>query len=114
MKKPADNKRSEHWPKVRKAFLAGKVCAVCGGKKKLEAHHMKPFHLVPELELDPTNLIALCEGNPDINCHLAIGHNFNFKGFNPDVIADSAAICKKKTDTHQALEDLKAALKKSS
>ena len=47
--------RSGHWPTLRKQFLEGKVCAVCGGKEKLEAHHIKPFHLDPLLELDPTN-----------------------------------------------------------
>lgn len=88
MKDPKTNgkQRSTQWPKVRRAFLKlNPACAVCGGKKKLEAHHVMPFHLDQDKELDPTNLIALCEGNKDVNCHLVFGHVFNFKNFNPDV-----------------------------
>ena len=84
-------KRSSKWSSLRKRFLAGKVCAVCGGKKKLEAHHIKPFHLDQALELDEMNLIALCENKKDgINCHLAFGHLGNFKSFNVDVRADAS------------------------
>lgn len=102
MRKPGDNKRSSSWPKVRKAFLAGKACAVCGGKKKLEAHHMMPFHLDPARELDPSNLIALCEGSKEVNCHLFVGHLGNFKGLNPDVTVDAATWCKKLDDNRAA------------
>lgn len=93
--KPHDSKRSGHWPKVRRAFLKGKACAVCGGTKKLEAHHKMPFHLDQGKELDPNNLIALCEGNKEVNCHLFIGHLGNFKGFNPEVQADAMAWARK-------------------
>ena len=89
MKKPHDNKRSPHWPAFRKKFLFGKSCAVCGGKKKLEPHHILPFHLFPERELDEKNLIALCEGNKVMNCHLAIGHSFSFKSYNPNCAKDA-------------------------
>ena len=89
MKKPMDNKRSSRWPALRRKFLKGKVCAVCGGKKKLEAHHVIPFHLDPVRELDETNLIALCEGNRDINCHLMVGHLGSFKSCNVKVFLDS-------------------------
>lgn len=81
-------KRSPKWGALRRKFLAGKKCAFCGGTKKLEAHHINPFHLHPELELDEQNLIALCEGNKDVNCHLVMGHYFNFKLFNCDVEND--------------------------
>jgi 5-methylcytosine-specific restriction protein A len=89
MVKPMDSKRSGHWPTLRKHFLQGKVCAVCGGSRKLEAHHIMPFHLDPTKELDPLNLIALCEGNPKVNCHLVYGHLGNFKGLNSAVVSDS-------------------------
>src|SRR5579863_7210220 len=95
MRKPGDSKRSDKWPALRKKFLAGKVCAVCGGKKKLEAHHIKPFHLFPALELDPSNLIALCEGNKEINCHLGIGHLGSFKSYNETVVTDAQYIGEK-------------------
>src|SRR5690242_21104937 len=57
--------RSSRWPTVRKKFLskikaAGNGCAARGAKIGLQVHHKKPFHIHPELELDPTNLIALC------------------------------------------------------
>ena len=64
----------------------------------MEAHHLRPFHLWPELELDEGNLLALCEGNHDINCHLVIGHDFDFRGYNPDAVIDAARLLKEKED----------------
>jgi 5-methylcytosine-specific restriction protein A len=81
-------KRDGRWPALRRLFLKGKVCAVCGGKKKLEAHHILPFHLYPARELDPNNLIPLCEGPG--NCHLSFGHLHNFSSYNADVVNDAA------------------------
>lgn len=86
-KEPKGTERSNQWPKVRKAYLSKNPgCAVCGGKKKVEVHHKKPFHTHPELELDPNNFISLCEGNKEINCHLIVGHGGSFKDINPDVV----------------------------
>lgn len=63
---------------------------VCGGKEKLEVHHIVPFHLNPRLELEPTNLITLCEAKHDgVNCHLLFGHLGNFKSVNKLVEIDS-------------------------
>jgi predicted TIM-barrel fold metal-dependent hydrolase len=85
--------RSPHWPAVRALHLKNHpICEVCGGTSKLEVHHIKPFHLHPELELDPRNLISLCEGNKQLNCHLVIGHSGSFKKENPDVVADASAL----------------------
>lgn len=95
MKKPMDNKRSPKWPTFRKKFLAGKVCAVCGAKKKLEAHHVMPFHLDQSLELDEKNLIPLCESSKAVNCHLFFGHLGNFKSFNVEVHKDAEEFRKK-------------------
>jgi 5-methylcytosine-specific restriction protein A len=98
-KKPHENKRSSHWPTLRKKFLQGKVCAVCANKKDLEAHHIRPFHLHPELELKESNLIPLCEMKKDgINCHLLIGHLGSFESFNINVVKDAAAWNKKIKD----------------
>jgi hypothetical protein len=78
-------KRSASWPKVRKAHLADNpVCRACGGDKNLEVHHIAPFHLHPELELDPHNLITLCE-RASRNCHFVFGHFFDWQKFNPNV-----------------------------
>ena len=89
-KKPGDNKRSGKWPALRKKFLKGKSCAVCGGKKKLEAHHIKTFLMSPELELNALNLIPLCEGKKSMNCHLEIGHLGSYRSYNVTVIEDAA------------------------
>ena len=84
-------RRSDKWPTVRKHFLESHPhCAVCGGHEKLEVHHKMPFHLNRHLELEPTNLITLCEAKHDgINCHLIFGHLGNFKSFNQAVVSDS-------------------------
>ena len=96
-KHPLTVKRSDHWTAVRAAHLKIQpICAVCGGNAKLEVHHKSPFHLHPELELDPNNLITLCESDKGgLNCHLAIGHLGNFKSFNPDVSDDAPMWYKK-------------------
>ena len=93
-KHPISVARSGKWPTVRKNhLLLHPVCEVCGSKDKLEVHHVLPFHLHPTLELDPANLITLCEsGANGINCHLAVGHLGNFKSFNEHVVADAKTV----------------------
>jgi hypothetical protein len=91
-KAPKGAKRSSKWRKVRAEFLrrSSGRCAVCGLKTKLEVHHMVPFHIAPDLELNMDNLIALCENKKwGINCHLLIGHLGNYSEVNPNVKADS-------------------------
>lgn len=79
--------RSSKWAGVRKAVLAANpVCECCGSDRLLQVHHRVPFHLRPELELEPKNLIVLCMDKPE--CHLLIGHGDNFKRYNPYVTAD--------------------------
>jgi len=80
-------KRSNQWRKVRKAFIKKhKICAVCGGTKKLQVHHIKDFSTHPELELDENNLIVLCVKK---RCHLLFGHLNDWKSINPDVVKDA-------------------------
>ena len=70
--------RSSKWPRVRREHLAREPrCQWCGAKSKLEIHHVKSFHLFPELELNPENLITLCECHVD--CHLKHGHLGNWR-----------------------------------
>ena len=90
---PAGKARSGHWPTVRKEHLEkSPKCAVCGGDKNLEVHHIRPFHLHPNLELNPSNLITLCESKDNgVNCHLLFGHLGNFKSFNVNVKKDSSS-----------------------
>jgi hypothetical protein len=85
--------RSTQWPAVEKAHLRKEpFCRYCGGQRALQVHHIRPFHLHPEDELNAANLITLCEDAKDgIECHLHIGHLGNWKLFNPHVrvIADA-------------------------
>jgi hypothetical protein len=84
--------RSSQWPAVRTTHLKQfPNCAICGGNKKITVHHRRPFHLHPELELDPTNLITLCEGAGTGNHHLLYGHwgNYTTK-YNPSIDVDTA------------------------
>ena len=77
--------RSSEWSKTRKEFIKeNNCCSACGTKNKLEVHHILPFHLYPEFELDKTNLITLCKRH-----HLTFGHLMNFKSYNPTVVDDT-------------------------
>lgn len=79
--------RSPRWPAVRRAFLAAHpACEGCGSRHDLEAHHVRPFHLWPEAELDPANLMALCRV-----CHFVFGHLHDWASYNPAARADAAA-----------------------
>lgn len=83
--------RSSKWSGVRKAWLKDHPsCAICGKTSGLNVHHKKPFHLHPDLELDPTNFVTLCEAG-GMNCHITFGHLGNFKSFNENVEADVLA-----------------------
>lgn len=98
--KATDSKRSSKWPTVRRKFIkspevAAAGCAACGAKQGLQVHHKTPFHTNPALELDPNNLIALCEYVGGLECHEFIGHgghNGGFKKYNPNVEADAKAL----------------------
>ena len=77
--------RSPEWRKVRKAYAEQfPICAICNTNKDINVHHIKPFHLYPHLELEPTNLVTLCRSKYlGFNCHMHIGHGGNFKYYNP-------------------------------
>lgn len=76
--------RSPQWDNVRDAFIKKQpLCLACGDTKHLQVHHVKPFHLHPELELDEHNLIVLCMGAHE--CHLLLGHGDSFQSHNPHV-----------------------------
>jgi 5-methylcytosine-specific restriction protein A len=77
--------RSSKWPSVRARHIAKNPCCMaCGGKDNLEAHHIIPFSVDRSRELDPQNLVTLC-GTPR-NCHLGIGHAWNWQSYRPDVL----------------------------
>ena len=79
--------RSGKWPALERNWL--KVhphCAACGTSEQVSVHHKRPFHLHPDLELDPANLITLCEKHC---CHLMHGHNGDWHAYNPHVEEDT-------------------------
>jgi hypothetical protein len=92
--------RSPHWPAVERTVLhLHPYCACCGAAKAdkgLQVHHHLPFHYCialgrPDLEIDPRNLIVLCEtehNDPEPNHHLLLGHLGNFKSDNVHVDQD--------------------------
>lgn len=89
--KPAAFQRSTKWASVRQLFVKSHPkCMACGCRvlRLLNVHHVRPFHLFPELELNPHNLITLCEG-AGCNCHFAFGHLLNWRAYNLDVAADA-------------------------
>jgi len=83
-KAPKGKRRSRAWKTVRAHYLkANPKCAVCESTKSLEIHHILPFHIAPDKELDPANLMTLCENKKyGINCHLLIGHLGNYRRVN--------------------------------
>lgn len=89
--KTKEQSRSPKWSGVRDAFLKlHGECSACSGKERIQVHHVLPFHLNPGLELDTSNLIALCMGS--FECHLRIGHGDDFDHYNPNVTQDAADV----------------------
>lgn len=77
--------RSSSWRKVRKDFLKeNPVCSACGSEDDLEVHHIVPYHVSPEKELDKNNLITLCGKR----CHFIFGHFCDWKSWNDNVVDD--------------------------
>jgi 5-methylcytosine-specific restriction endonuclease McrA len=95
--------RSPEWPRVAHEHLSHEpACAVCGHRGRgLQVHHIKPFHLYPELELDPKNLITLCEIKGRTH-HLLIGHLDDWESYNKRVREDA------KRYSHQSATAIKA------
>ena len=78
--------RSPKWRKVRAEHIKNHPeCAACGRKDGLEVHHIVPYHINPDLELEPSNLITLCGKY----CHFIFGHYMDWKSWNENVVRDS-------------------------
>ena len=83
------SRRSSSWPRVSAAFLeVHRQCCVCGKRSKV-AHHERPFHLFPELELDAANLMPTCGGD---ECHRFVLHAGDYRAWNPQARDDAALI----------------------
>lgn len=79
---PVPGARSPNWASVRRVYLnSHPTCEACGGKTQLQVHHVFPFHLRPQWELDTDNLITLCE-DPSRLCHHRIGHAWDWHAYN--------------------------------
>ena len=77
--------RSPKWRKVRAEHIKNNPeCAACGRKDGLEVHHIIPYHISPDLELEPANLITLCGKY----CHFVFGHLMDWKSWNENVAID--------------------------
>lgn len=80
--------RSSGWSRTRKNHIkSNPTCYACGRKNGLEVHHIQDFSSIPELELEPSNLITLCDKGT--KCHFSFGHLGNWKSINPEVKKDS-------------------------
>lgn len=85
--------RSSEWVSVRNEFVRlHPRCEACGSGYNLNVHHVEPFHLRPDLELEQSNLITLCREH-----HFRIGHDPdglgpakpNWSASNPNVRQDA-------------------------
>lgn len=84
--------RSPRWRAVERAHLAQEPeCAACGTRAHLQAHHLLPFHLFPERELDPSNLMTLCQDPGGERHHLEIGHRGSWQDYDPNAREAAAA-----------------------
>jgi 5-methylcytosine-specific restriction protein A len=82
--------RSAGWRVLRRQHLAKHPeCMACGATRNVVPHHVVPFHVDPSRELDPSNLVTLCE-SPTFNCHLFFGHLKRWDRHNPHVAEDAA------------------------
>lgn len=80
--------RNPLWADLRRRWIKDHpTCAACGCRKNLEVHHKVPVHVSRVLELDPSNLITLCEtdGDKKHHCHLNVGHLGNWYSYNKNV-----------------------------
>lgn len=83
--------RSPKWSIVRKEHLVKEPsCRVCGRLTDLAVHHILPFHCYPTRELDPENLITLCDA-PGGGCHFRFGHLWDWTSWNPTIVLDAIA-----------------------
>lgn len=87
--------RSPKWPALRKVHIeAFPQCEVCGQvepKDQREVHHVKAYHLHPELELEPSNLRTVhrnCFGGFPGHCFA--GHLMDWSDINPNFDFDAS------------------------
>lgn len=90
--------RHPHWAVVARDHVeAHPYCGCCRVTRDLQVHHVIPFHVRPDLELDHLNLLVLCR-----RCHLFVGHLGDWRSWNVTVRADAAAWRRKLDDRPHA------------
>ena len=87
--------RSSGWRDIQQESVnEHPYCEFHGGKGKvlnpLNVHHIKPFHLFPELELVKSNLIVACRF-----CHLWYCHLGSWKSYNIYAREDADSLLKR-------------------
>lgn len=106
------NHRSPEWNFVRRSFLMSHpFCAICGNQYiaknvigGLQVHHIMPFCLYPQLELDPQNLISLCGLDDFDGCHLHFGHPLGTQSYNPYIVQHAAILNKDFSRLEEVME----------
>jgi len=79
------NPRSPKWPELSKQIIKKHpICSACNVNMNLEVHHIKPFHLYPELELIEDNCMVFCRLH-----HFIIGHFCDWGGWNVKAVRDA-------------------------
>lgn len=80
--------RSPHWRSFEKDLIEKQpYCSFCGEEApstQLVGHHIVPFHLNKDLELDPNNILIVGETCTTGHHHLLLCHFGNFRKWNPD------------------------------
>jgi hypothetical protein len=66
--------RSSQWTKVRDEYIKANPDCECCTRKAETVHHKRPYHLFPDLELDKSNLMSVCD-----HCHLVLLHAGDFR-----------------------------------
>lgn len=83
--------RNPLWYKVREEYVKKyPKCSLCGSINDLEVHHILPYHLFPEEELNEANFISLCRRD-----HFIFGHLLDWKAYNINVVDDVAIMREK-------------------
>lgn len=94
--------RAGAWRRVRAEHLAKyPACAACGRTKNVVPHHVIPVSVDASRELDPENLITLC----DDPCHIVFGHFLSYQCYNSEVRTMAAAY-KQAHATRKCLKDM--------
>lgn len=94
--------RAAQWRAVRAEHLKKEPsCVACGRQTDLSVHHIIPVSVNPNRELDPDNLITLCENR----CHIVFGHFMSYHCYNPEVrrMAEEYYRKLKKRSCHKSL-----------